>query len=57
MLVCKQGDKGDCLYIIYDGIVEVIVNTTLVAVYRAQETLGRQALEHSALRYFSKNKD
>jgi hypothetical protein len=43
--VCYQGEQGDCLYIIYDGLVKCLVNGSLVATYKGLDAPGSLALE------------
>lgn len=45
VLVCFQGEPGDCLYIIYSGSVKCIVNGVHVATYKAGEAVGQTALD------------
>ena len=49
-VVCKQGDKGDCAYIIFSGVVDVIYNGKMVAKYNKTECVGRMALEKHGVR-------
>lgn len=45
-LVCKQGDTGDCMYIIFQGQVEIIINGFIIKkIFCGGEFVGRTALE------------
>ena len=44
LLVCRIGDPGDCLYIIYNGVVKCCLNGTEVARYQTYDTPGQAAL-------------
>ncbi|KAL4493069.1 hypothetical protein ABPG72_003154 [Tetrahymena utriculariae] len=44
--ICKQGDKGDCMYIIFQGQVEIIINGFVIKkIFSDGEFVGRTALE------------
>lgn len=43
--MCFQGEVGDCLYIIYDGVVRCVVNRNDVAVFKTYDAPGQKALE------------
>lgn len=43
--LCHQGDQGDCLYIIFSGMVRCLVDGVQVAVYKAGDTMGQTALD------------
>jgi len=44
-IICHQGEAGDCLYIIYDGVIKCLINGTEVGVYHAGQAVGQAALE------------
>lgn len=48
--ICHKGDEGHCLYIIYSGAIEVLINGKVVQVFLARELVGRTALETEAKR-------
>ncbi|CAD8163715.1 unnamed protein product [Paramecium pentaurelia] len=50
LILCKVGDIGNCMYIIFQGTVKVIIKDICVKEFHDNEHLGRQALETDAPR-------
>lgn len=48
--ICRKGDKGLCMYIIYKGEVEIIINDRIVKVFNIKHLVGRTALETEGFR-------
>ena len=44
-VVCKRGDKGDCMYIIYRGEIGIYIGDKILKIFTNGEHLGRNALE------------
>lgn len=44
-VICRQGDRGDCMYIIYKGEIGVEIKGMIIKVFQQNEHLGRDALE------------
>ncbi|CAK73896.1 unnamed protein product (macronuclear) [Paramecium tetraurelia] len=50
LTLCKVGDIGNCMYIIFQGTVKVMIKDMCVKEFHDNEHLGRQALETDAPR-------
>ncbi|CAD8067435.1 unnamed protein product [Paramecium sonneborni] len=50
LTLCKIGEIGNCMYIIFQGTVKVIIKDICVKEFHDNEHLGRQALETDAPR-------
>jgi hypothetical protein len=45
-----MGDEGECMYIIYKGEVEVIINDKYITSFYIRNLVGRTALETQSKR-------
>lgn len=42
-IICNKGDKGDCMYVIFDGFVEVVGKNKKLG---PKNIIGRNALDN-----------
>ncbi|EGR28420.1 hypothetical protein IMG5_176060, partial [Ichthyophthirius multifiliis] len=55
--LCKQGDQGDCMFIIFKGQVEILINGfSINKFFYSGELVGRTALEEDKPRYIQNKK-